>query len=71
MPPVTRALELDAISLTAATVSLTAAIFQTVGKETCFANYMFSLYDKVVAVGLPNFMWAQIPVPTNLNLEAW
>ena len=37
-----------------------------------YANFMFTLYDKVVAAaGLPNFMGAHILFPTNLNFKAW
>ena len=36
-----------------------------------FASLVFSLYDKVVAAGLPNFLGVRIPVPSNLNLKAW
>ena len=32
---------------------------------------MFSIYKRVVEVGLPNFMGACIPVPTNLKIRAW
>ena len=36
-----------------------------------FANYMFAIYSRIAALGLPNLIGARIPVPTNLNIKAW
>ena len=41
------------------------------GGRAAFTALMFAIYNKVVQVGLPNFMGAHVPVPTNLNLRAW
>ena len=36
-----------------------------------YTTFMVDIYRKVAAVGLPNFIRAQIPVLTNFNLKAW
>ena len=38
---------------------------------TEYTSYMICIYERVIEAGLPNFMGASIPVPTNLNLVAW
>ena len=35
------------------------------------ANYMFAIYNRVAALGLPNFIGASTPVPSNLKIKAW
>ena len=41
-------------------------------KGGAYINYIFNIYhQRVVEIGLPNFMGANIPVPTNLNIGTW
>ena len=41
------------------------------GGVSDYASFVFTIYEKVVQVGLPNFIGACIQVPTNFNITAW
>ena len=36
-----------------------------------YNSIMFNIYERVVKVGLPNFIGAHIPVHTNIIIGAW
>ena len=55
-----------------AALTLTPAIFNRTPTDSLWnMQTLCLLYDKVTAAGRPNFMGAQIPVPTILNLRDW
>ena len=38
---------------------------------TSYTEHMLSIYSMVVAQGKPNFISAQVPVPSHLDVEEW